>query len=698
MILYDFVLHFMDDTERLLAYRKRNRVLANPLKDGDTKRNMDGILRIYDYNESCIRQGRLANCTIPDHCYKNWNEDVLMCNNIQPKNLTLKDVFMKVLPLVCEILFYVKDDVVYVKEEQWDYWQHISRSFSPMVLKVIFLWSKNYAKGQWKDVIKKNFENTSLPATEKFLGKNLADVHIHWNKGKEADRAVLDIIKDPSKYIKQSRITGSIETFKALFGDSVFEDIYELALEGEQYITTINACNIENPFAEDELLMRHAWLLLYVFTQLKVKGKFDDFIALHYHLLVLGELRKRFVVQVNQFGLEQFNHTLKTPYRGASNFEDGKQVKQILGNKLDVCNRIEFRVSPNQLKSINEIRKGIKRHIPSESKPVVDFVCSVSKSFSLSNLKKSEMSSYLQNVIGTAIRPESNKIVGVDITGKDFGVSPAAFVDIINTLRVDYKFDKFTYHAGEDFFHIISGMRTIYEVIRFLRFDNRCRIGHASAAGIDPMKWAWCVKGVVPMSQGEYLYDMIFVYHFIKERRVDCLYRKCKQIEKRILDLASRVYKGSNFTLNFIIDAWLSRTVVIDELGYKKIIKVDCFDILDSVDIRILQKALLHYIADNGCAIEACPTSNVSIGYDHELKSYHLKTWLKWKYLNICIVPDIVIGSDEVGIFPTNIANEYACIYDMLKTDADFDDGLIDGIINELMECSHRRAFANAVN
>lgn len=698
MILYDFVLHFMDDTERLLAYRKIDRVLASHQKDRDTKRKMDDFLRIYDYNESCIRQGRLSNCTIPDHCYKKWNEDVLMCNNIQPRNLTLKDVFMKVLPSVCEILFYVKDDVVYVKEEQWDYWQHISRSFSPMVLKVIFLWSKNYAKGQWKDVIKKNFENTSLPATEKFLGKNLADVHIHWNKGKEADRAVLDFIKDSSRYIKEKQSNGSIKEFKELFGNIVLDEIYNWANECKKYITTINERNIVNPFTEDELLMRHAWLLLSVFTQLKANAKDADFYALHYHLLRLGELRKRLVVQVNQYGLEQFNHTLKTPYRGPSEYKDGKQVKQILGNSLNVCNRIEFRISPNQLKSINEIREGIKRHIPLENRPIVDFVCSVSKSTKYSDSKKSAIKHDLKNVIEMDIRHVLNEIVGVDITGKDFGVSPVAFVDFINTLRVDYKLYRFTYHAGEDFFHIISGMRTIYEVIRFLRFDNRCRIGHASAAGIDPMKWAWCVKGIVPMSQGEYLYDMIFVYHFIKERRVDCLYSKCKQIEKRILDLASRVYKGSNFTLNFIIDAWLSRTVMIDEVEYNKIIKVDCFEMLDSVDIRILQKALLHYIADNGCAIEACPTSNVSIGYDHELKSYHLKTWLKWKHLNICKVPDIVIGSDEVGTFPTNIANEYACIYDMLKTDADFDDGLIDGIINELMECSNRRAFANIVN
>lgn len=697
MILYDFLLHFMNDTERLLAYRKRNEVWANPNSSKDLKRNTDEILRTYDYNESCIRQGRIANCTIPDHCYKKWNEDALICNNVSIKDLKVKDVFMKILPYVCDILFYVKDDVVYVKDEQWDYWQHISRSFSPMVLKVICLWSKNYAKSQWKDVIKKNFENTSLPATEKFVGKNLADVHLHWNEGKEADRAVLDIIKDPSKYIKEKRYTGSIEKFKVLFGDSVFEDIYELAFEGEQYITTINKRNIENPFAEDELLMRHAWLLFYVFTQLKDKGTFNDFIALHYHLLVFGELRKRLVVQVNQYGLEQFNHTLQTPYRGASDFGDGKQVKQILGNKLDVCNRIEFRISPNQLKSITEIREGIKRHILLDNRPIVDFVCSVSKSTKYSDLKKSAMKHDLKNVIERDIRPVLNEIVGVDITGKDFGVSPAAFVDFINTLRVDYKLYRFTYHAGEDFFHIISGMRTIYEVISFLKFDNRCRIGHASAAGIDPLKWAWCVKGVVPMRQGEYLEDLIFVCHFIKERKVDCLYGKCKQIETRISELASHVYKVRDYTLDLLIDAWLSRAFVIEEVEYNKIIKVDCFEILDSVDIRIIQKALLHYIADKGCAIEACPTSNVSIGYDHELKSYHLKTWLKWKYKNICRVPDIVIGSDEVGTFPTNIANEYACIYDMLKADADFDDGLIDGIIYELMECSNRRAFANIV-
>lgn len=693
MILYNFLLHFMDDTERLMAYRKMKKVLANPKIKRNTEINIHNTLQEYDYNESCIRQGRIDNCTIPNHCYKKWNEDILLCSDVPLSKLKLKDIFMKILPHVCDILFYIKNDVVYVREEQWDYWQHISRSFSPMVLKVICLWKNNYDKDKREDVIKKNFENTALPATEKFIEKNLADIHIHWNKGKEADRAVLDFIKEPSKFININRKTDTIKIFKEWFGDMVFEELYELALEGKDYIDSINQCNIKYPFKDDELLMRHAWMLVHIFDNFQNKAKKADFIEFYFYLLVLGELRKRLVVQINQYGIEQFNHTFKTPFRGPSYYKDGKQIKQILGNNLNNCNHIELRLSPSQLKSITEIREGINRHIHLGKKPVVSFLCSISKNNQLSGLSLEEQENDLKNVIND-IHFNLNEIVGVDITGKDFEVSPIAFVDFINTLRNEYKINQFTYHAGEDFFHIISGMRIIYEVIQFLRFDKNCRIGHASAVGVDPIKWAWCVKGCVPMKQGEYLDDLIFMYHFIKERNIVCLFGKCKQVETRILDIAKKVYTGSILSVTLIIAAWLNGTSVKDNDEYSKIIKVDCFEILDSVELRILQKALLHYISDNGCAIEACPTSNISIGYDHDLKSYHLKTWLKWKYKNSCMVPDIIIGSDEVGTFPTNIANEYACIQNMLKADPDFDNVLSDKIIEELIECSQKRSFS----
>lgn len=712
MILYNFLLHFMDDLSTLVAYRKRAKMLANPKTSKEKRMQLNNHFQFYAYGDVSIERGRLSNCTIPDHCFEGWNKDIVVNDKIH-----LKDVFCDLVPSCCKVLFHVNNEnIVVVNDSQWDYWQYISRSFSPMVLKTIFLWSSNIASDEREEIIKKNFCNTALPIADRYVGKDISDVHIHWNKGMEADRAVIDLINDPGKFIKDNE-TNEQSDFRQRFGQNVYEEIYELALEAQDYIWEIEHQEKKevNPFSKDDVLMYNVWWLWKDLESLKNKGKPNDFIALHYFLLVLGELRRRFVVQVNQFGIEQFNKTLKNPFRGWCDYRDGRQIKQVLGNQLNCCHRIEFRLASKQLASMNEIREGMRNAIHEESKrPLVDFVCSVSKGSKTKSISRYEkLLSNLDQTIGN-IHSYSSEIVGIDITGKDFNISPDAFVDFCNELRLQCKIQCFTYHAGEDFFHVLSGLRTIYEVVRFLEFDHFCRIGHASAAGIDPVRWAMCVRDVVPMKQGEYLDDLIFAYHFIEDSHINDLENKKRQLEYRITGLTNDVYEQT-FDFNDMHQAWLNRkngikTIIgnksLDEIErirksyldaklYDKIIKVDCFEIFDAEDLRILQKELLRYLFDKGCAIEACPTSNVSIGYDHTLKSYHLKTWLKWKYIIGHKVPDIVIGSDEVGTFPTNIANEYACIYDMLKADNDFNDELIEKIMNDLIECSERRAFAN---
>jgi adenosine deaminase len=63
--------------------------------------------------------------------------------------------------------------------------------------------------------------------------------------------------------------------------------------------------------------------------------------------------------------------------------------------------------------------------------------------------------------------------------------------------------------------------------------------------------------------------------------------------------------------------------------------------------------------------IEALPTSNVRIGHHRSFKTYHLRDWLNWNERD-ANVPPIVIGTDDTGIFATNIFNEYANLYQML--------------------------------
>jgi adenosine deaminase len=85
-------------------------------------------------------------------------------------------------------------------------------------------------------------------------------------------------------------------------------------------------------------------------------------------------------------------------------------------------------------------------------------------------------------------------------------------------------------------------------------------------------------------------------------------------------------------------------------------------DILSTEDLVVLQKALLKFMHTKEIVIETLPSSNVSIGPHESIDTYHLWTWLRWEKEGATI-PPIVVGTDDPGIFPTTIFNEYSRIY-----------------------------------
>lgn len=68
-----------------------------------------------------------------------------------------------------------------------------------------------------------------------------------------------------------------------------------------------------------------------------------------------------------------------------------------------------------------------------------------------------------------------------------------------------------------------------------------------------------------------------------------------------------------------------------------------------------------------GIVIEALPTSNLRISYYKTLTEYHLNRWVTQ---NSIIKPHIVLGTDDPGIFYTNIYNEYSLAYKHLSQSA----------------------------
>lgn len=72
-----------------------------------------------------------------------------------------------------------------------------------------------------------------------------------------------------------------------------------------------------------------------------------------------------------------------------------------------------------------------------------------------------------------------------------------------------------TYHVGEDFRHLLSGLRAIHEVMEFLQAHPGDRLGHAIALGLDPTVWMEQTGYQAVLSKIEWLDTLVWVHHLM---------------------------------------------------------------------------------------------------------------------------------------------------------------------------------------
>ncbi len=72
-----------------------------------------------------------------------------------------------------------------------------------------------------------------------------------------------------------------------------------------------------------------------------------------------------------------------------------------------------------------------------------------------------------------------------------------------------------TYHVGEDFRHLLSGLRAIHELIAFMALQPGDRLGHAIALALDPEVWAAQVGYQAVLLKQEWLDTLVWVHHFL---------------------------------------------------------------------------------------------------------------------------------------------------------------------------------------
>lgn len=445
----------------------------------------------------------------------------------------------------------------------------------------------------------------------------------------------------------------------------------------------------------------------------------------HFYLLILGLCNRLLVQQRHQNGFEQFQKITLSGLREYTERKYEDRFHQIRGNKLGHLSLLEGRFSPKDSEEklttmlnlvVNAwelmVASDNKKNIKSPDLKLVAHFIKKSEGKGLDhNIRHKNLRIDLMNraVVLSLLTRKYDKykklVTGIDAASSEFDAPPEVFAPSFRFLR--RSFNHFTYHAGEDFHHITSGIRAIYEAVIFTDMHSGDRIGHAVAIGLSPSQWIKSMGKHLLIKKGEWLDNLIFVYHLIKKDSEITSKPFYKKIVPAILKLAQEIYQ-ENCSLDNLEQSWLYRKyepmlvfakdreqaqyrTVFDEeqwqeimhlkipdktkeilrkyhsskyrAHYEEIISIKSNEIFTSTDMLLFQRKVLKFMQARNIVIEALPTSNIRIGHHQDFKSYHLWNWLKWHAIDKEQIPPIVIGTDDTGIFATNIFNEYANIF-----------------------------------
>lgn len=310
-------------------------------------------------------------------------------------------------------------------------------------------------------------------------------------------------------------------------------------------------------------------------------------------------------------------------------------------------------------------------------------------------------------------------LIGIDVASLENTVPTWVFSDLYDSARDSeteafygyknrpFQSLRFTCHVGEDFRHLMSGLRRIHEAVHYLKFHTGDRIGHGLALGLHVERWCAEHPNVL-LPRIEALENYIWAYQMLSEypsqsKGSDLLY-----LEKRIHELAKDIYacRGETefYQLHITTDALVksycelfSRNLLNQELTCQK----DCNQTEDCIlrqdtqsniiefilhsyhchqyamrmsepihyqiqpqEISImkdLQEIMQSYISQSGIVVETNPTSNIiisSIDTIREHPIYQLSNpQCDYKDIMLCI------NSDDPGVFQTNTSNELGIAY-----------------------------------
>lgn len=523
--------------------------------------------------------------------------------------------------------------------------------------------------------------------------------------------------------------------------------------------------------------------------------------GLYFTLLVLSQLRRLSVQQADEFGFDQFQkYTLVGTREGLERRYLDRFRQLNLRPPYDTLAHLEGRFSPKDTVAkaralIGDVAEdfhlfaGCDRHDPRAPLPMVPPPCLTAvgcpgtcerKGRRLMELSlvghfikrapdaardggRGARDSKLRSDVERRARVLKRLVAengtvralvrGVDAAANELHAGPETFAPAYRLARRG-GIERATYHAGEDFRHLLSGMRAVEEALTFLDLGSGDRIGHATAIGIDPALWTERTGERALLHHIDYLDDLVFAHRHLASKTAFA--GEVVRLETQIAVQSMALY-GEEFSPALLSQEWRLRSMdpmllhfversafaaeqpltgealakearhlsltAIDaiaeaEFGYiartiekdggalhlfkrrhglesdrcRAWVEVEA-DLLPDLAYVTLQDSVLAEVNHRAVALETLPTSNLRISYYRQFDEHHLFRWLGLRGPPLANRPTVVIGSDDPGIFATNLKNEFTAIAAVLRTKFGMTADDASRVLAELNDAARIRRF-----
>ncbi|MCC5878303.1 MAG: hypothetical protein JJU03_00195 [Idiomarina sp.] len=306
-------------------------------------------------------------------------------------------------------------------------------------------------------------------------------------------------------------------------------------------------------------------------------------------------------------------------------------------------------------------------------------------------------------------------IRGVDAAANEMHAPPELFGPLFRVLAKS-GIAHFTYHVGEDFPHLITGIRSIDDALRFLPLRNGDRLGHGTAIGITPDIWRRSLPSSLAMTKETRLLDLVFIWRELRNHSEQLRYASDAAIEA--VRLAQEVFSlEEEISITTLDQVFELRSVLAESEGllgeldgplkpkslwleeferarglartagmerplklYKQWLTSNdvrkqraeyvqvALDYLPDKAVVSLQQALMAKMADRNIAVECLPTSNTRISQYREVSEHHIFRWmgLPGEVIEGDVPMSICLGSDDPGIFVADLKSEFYHLFVVL--------------------------------